>query len=286
MKITFKKLTCLGLALVTTLSLAACGGTASSPKTDKTTEPEETVSPLAGTWNSVQVHANDPVETFVIHDNGDMTNTEDEKLTLDSCEETDGDGYTLTYLNGDQYEFVRDDNGHLYYSRYERHGYESTTTYFFRESDYADYEVVTLTPENAATYLEFVTNFSASANNFGEPSKLYTSYYVKFKDGLGGPSHAYGHPTWTFDIKNITIHPNCEITIGETLYSQDYDFMDSPITFYTMDFCCYEISNSYLSSQDFLYEYTPDMVKQRDFPRITGAVKVFGEVYVPKGWNP
>ena len=280
MKITFKKLTCLGLALVTTLSLAACGGTASSPKTDKTTEPEETVSPLAGTWTSVNFHANSIEQSFVIHDNGDMTDCKENELKLKSCEETSEGGYILKYTNGDNYEFVLDDNGNFGCYVYVTGG---SDRYYYREADFNDYEVVTLTTANVTKYMEFLTDVSASTNNFGTPDQIGILYTLRFKDGLGGPSHIYGDPFWIWDVKNVTIHENADVTIGKTVTTRGPEMRDPAAAWETEYFNFgYEPSRG-VNKQ--LYDYTPDQVIEVLFARITNGGEFIGQVYVPKGWN-
>jgi predicted small lipoprotein YifL len=306
-----KKIVSLLLVLVSLLSLTACGG--NSAPTDTTTTPDNsTTAPVvsdnentstepttetapeaepfrfAGTWRQVQKRAEETETRYVLDEDGNVTSYigyDDRnpfKYTFVKEEESHGEWYV---------DFKSDNGGKLsltftlvdgHYCIIEYAFNERDRQYFYREEDYADYNIVELTTENFAQYLDNSYNIWYQTDDYGEITYIFADTYPTFKEGLGLGSFFLGEVNHNYSYKMITYDPNTgEYTVGETVSTWECG--------YTTEFKFCAIGNyhrSWASAADI--QKNDDgtyLLKEIETYEFIGAEKVIGKVFVPKGWN-
>lgn len=301
------------------LSLASCGGgeAASKPDEDRSSVvasfhddeksgsnaffdmlPEQTTFPLAGTWKMIQKTEKEPTEIYVIDEDGNMKWGGSYTLENDPDDIVWDDDVTLSYYrktnsgrSGLSMHFTRNykyqDAPAEYYSIVTGDIAVVNNRYFYREEDFADYDVIELTPENVAEYIECFTEFCPPAEDAdGAIDSIEVRYgIVRFKEGLGAPSFVIGELTCTRLKKAITIDPmSGKVTVGETLETEDGATVSAQ--------CC--AVGDYTAKPGTLDTYflhndggtEPVVGEAQWFYEVTGAETIIGRVYVPKGWNP
>ncbi len=255
--------------------------------------PEKETFPFAGTWNEVQYNAN-PQEDYVVFDeNGDC------KVYRDV--NSDSSPYVVEYELIDELDdFTWGDNIELRYKRYYSvsimkftfmgnhysirfHDSDRSYSYYYREEDLTDYDVVELTAENVTQYIEEVYVLTPKTNGYGEIYNLEARIIVKFKDGLGAASFILAELNYNTVYKSATY--NAET--GKIILGEAFETYESKKT-YDASFCAGgTISTSY---QHWSERYTVNddgtyFIKSVELHEFTGAEKIIGKVYVPKDWN-
>ena len=301
-----KKLVSMLLVIATLLSLTACGGN-NTPSDTTTTPDNSTTAPIvseeengitettpeaepfrfAGTWRLVQKTATPSEKRYIIDEYGNMEyysgfDSEPSKYTFLKQEKTDDQwivvfegntGWTTSLMFG----LV---DGHYCITEYDSN--ERDTQYFYREEDYADYDVVELTTENVAQYLDNSYNIWYHTDDYGEITDIFVATYPTFKKGLGLGSFFLGEVNYNKSYKMLTYDPNTEeYTIGETVSTWEWEYTD--------EFCFCAIGDyhrSFASAAD--CQKNDDgtyLLKEIETYEFIGAEKVIGKVFVPKGWN-
>ena len=301
-----KKLVSMLLVIATLLSLTACGGN-NTPSDTTTTPDNSTTAPIvseeengttettpeaepfrfAGTWRRVQTSATPSEKRYIIDEYGNMEyysgfDSEPSKYTLVKQEETESEwrvvfesdtGWTMSL------DFTLVD-GHYCIIEY---GFnERDRQYFYREEDYADYDIVELTTENFAQYLDNGYNIWYQTDDYGVITYIFADTYPTFKEGLGLGSFFLGEVNYNYSYKMVTYDPNTEeYTVGETISTWECG--------YTTEFKFCAIGNyhrSWASAADI--QKNDDgtyLLKEIETYEFIGAEKVIGKVFVPKGWN-
>ena len=304
-----KKIVSLLLVIASLLSLTACGGNSAptelttaphnsttppivsgneSNSTDPTTEtsPEAEPFPFAGTWRKIQKTAEKTETCYVIDEDGNMkhyitADSEPYEYQLANHDFSATDRcftFRNEYGTAKTLEFEIKDS--LYYiSEYEfSYGY----TYFYREEDYVDYDVIELTPENVAQYLDTCYNIWYEKDDYGDITHIYADPKGTFKEGLGLGSYLLGE--LNYDVWSCTLTYDLsteEYTLGEILEKQKTGCTTR------FQFCAigdYDRSYAYPS----VFEENDDgtyRVRDQVYYEFIGAEKVIGKVFVPKGWN-
>jgi len=261
------------------------------------------VCPLKGIWKKVQETEDVESEYFVMDDLGNITwykpdcdaavkytlRTNLKKIILD------GTDYSLLYIT-ESGEFKNFYFNHIggHYTLEEQVPYDITgefftrytMAYFYRETDFVDYDVIELTPENVTDYIEYYEDFSYNKSAFGEINNICNCYGdVRFKEGLGAPSYAVGELSYIVKNKYVTFDPiEGKTSIGYTV---------EPFGSEGTDFVKFSGKGTYLLDADIEYENikwddndgTTPLVTKCLFKEVTGATEIFGRVYVPKNWN-
>lgn len=304
-----KKIVSLLLVIASLLSLTACGGNSApaelttaphnsttppivsgneSNSTDPTTEtsPEAEPFPFAGTWRKIQKTAEKTETCYVIDEDGNMKHyiTADSEPYEYQLANHDFSATDRCFTFRNEYgttktlEFEIKDS--LYYiSEYaSSYGY----TYFYREEDYTDYDIIELTTENVTQYLDTTYHIWHDKDDYGDITSIYADPKGTFKEGLGLGSFLLGQINYNYSYKMLTYNPNTgEYTVGETVSIWECNYTDE------FKFCAIGDYKSTLIKRADTQEngdgtYLLKDVRSYEF---TGAEKVIGKVYVPKGWN-
>ncbi len=255
--------------------------------------PEENLFPFAGTWRLIQRDADSVNEYFVITKFGDAT-----KHYIDY----EGKPCTYEYALSDKDEIVLGEENSLYFKNKNGRGsgetiyftpvgdhygmkiYKSSSyNYYYREEDMADYDVVELTSENIGKYLKGSNSFTYDKDDYGDVTKIYVRDYLEFKDGLGAASFFVGELYINYNYANATVNLETdEITYGE-IYKTDVAENTKKEKFCALgDYLYNHLSwgADFTDNGDGTYNVESVCVME-----VTGAEKIFGKVYVPKGWN-
>ena len=309
-----KKIICMLLAVITVLSMAACGNQMEMPKPEKnpasmpeqvqiqetTTQPatepemneESKTEKYLGTWNNMANGATSLAYTFTIHADGTLTGSGyifEEGVCYTWKESNtynmDENAIVLTVRKGNDYDsfelcsiklVLSEDN--TYIAQIKRG--MGATVYFFRP---CDYEVIELTMENMMDYLVMEQYFSYDVNEFGYTKRIYNNVDVRFKEGVGRPSYCLAEFVFNMVTKEVTFEDKPSgYTVGNTQYTEE-----GKPTLWGGSTPCVTGDQSY----GFYFTEMWDMLNKNlggetrtfdmTFYELIGAEAVVGKIYIP-----
>lgn len=304
-----KNIVCILLAVITALSLIACGNSETptqSPAQQQATQMPETTAAakednpflemLVGQWELVQTRNEDLQESFTIHADGTME-MDGKVYTWQMKEGIAGDGYelklTARLMEGQEgYDPQSDnlcyvmklertaENTYIASVRDENAGRFADEQLFFRTCDYT---VVELTLENMLQYLELEQEFVYVTNDFGFTERIDLWTRVRFREGLGYPSYCVAKFVFSKTVREVTFADRPDhYTLGATVYTEEgpADFLqyETPNVTSRMayEFCVSE-RWSYVSDNMGGETHTCQMT----FYELIGAEIILGRIYIP-----
>ena len=231
-----KKMIAMILAMMTVLSLCACGANQPAPETGKpaasvsqttqpavtqpeATQPEATrpqipgLDLFVGTWHIVEENALTKVAAFTIREDGTLeangeilTWTAQEapsdrsyEMVLKVQASTDsGNPNSLSTWAFDLYLTRTPEN--TFVAEMRRSQMATTGDAFYREGDY---EVVELNDENAMEYLQQVPEYNAFQKKSDQEYRVVRSGKIQLREGLGALSYCTG--TFVFDVTYVEL---------------------------------------------------------------------------------
>lgn len=248
-----KKIICMLMAVVTALSLTACGANndaennAPNSKPSQNTEPSSFSRPedpqipyldkIVGQWAFMQTKDGQSDEIFAIKANGTME--KDGKFYSFKVREPDWDDdfelkLTAYLMEGQEgYNPSSESHNHCYTIKFtkspedtfiaavkdEKAGQFAGYDEFFRTDDYT---VVELTKENMLQYLELEQHFNYATNDFGFTERIDNQIQVRFKEGVGYPSYCVAEFVFHMTTKEVTFADKPEgYTLGATVREED-----------------------------------------------------------------
>lgn len=304
-----KKIVSLLLVIASLLSLTACGGNSAptdttiapdnsttapivsdpeSNPTDPTTEttPEAEPFRFAGTWRKIPKTTDAEEPFYIIDEDGNMrycinVDSKPSKYSFNGENTWDNGSCTVYFKNGYLSEYLNfHHKGDLYYAEtYDSYG---VSEYYYREEDYTDYNVIDLTPENVTQYIETSYCIWYDTNVYDDITNIYVDKFATFKEGLGVGSFVFGDLTYTTSYRNLTYNPTTgEYTIGES------DKQHEPERAKKFLFCAADRygENSTTVADKKKNDDGTYLLLNEPYYEFTGAEKVIGKVFVPKGWN-
>ena len=145
-----------------------------------------------------------------------------------------------------------------------------------------DCNVIDLTADNFAQYIETKHRITTEKDDFGDITTIYDWMDIGFKEGLGPGSFILGEFKYNYFVKNATYNPETEVlVIGETTDSHEgaKAFQDK---FWGLG--DYEDDRGWSTK----FQKNDDgtlLIEGLGFYEFTGAERIIGKVFVPKGWQ-
>lgn len=303
-----KRILSLVLTAATILTMTACGSnseetnkpssgntnslTTNSTESDATPSTEDTKAfKFAGTWRRIQETSEPSKEYLVIDTAGNVTwydewSEEPEEYILNDEKpiKKDDDGtYTVYFSSKDSYDReellfkpVGDSYGMIFEITYDSH------YYYYREEDVDNYDIIDLTADNFAQYIETTHKIVPVKDEFGDITNIYDYETICFKEGLGPASFIIAELKYNELTKRTTYNPvTGELMIGEILHSFESSHQKK------VQFCGL---GSYKRDQGWgkFFQKNDDgtfLIEDLNFYEFTGAERIIGKVFVPKGWQ-
>ena len=307
-----KRILSLVLTAATILTMTACGSnseetnkpssgntnslTTNSTESDATqpgdaSVPEKEPFKFAGTWRMIQETSEPSKEYLVIDTAGNVTwydewSEEPEEYILNDEKpiKIDDDGtYTVYFSSKDSYDReellfkpIGDSYGMIFEISYE------FKNYYYREEDVDNYDIIDLTADNFAQYIETTHKIVPEKDEFGDITYIYDYETVCFKEGLGPASFIIAELKYNELTKRTTYNPvTGELMIGETLHSFESSRQKK------VQFCGL---GSYKEDKGWgkFFQKNDDgtfLIEDLNFYEFTGAERIIGKVFVPKGWQ-
>lgn len=297
-----KRILSLVLTAATILTMTACGSnseetnkpssgntnslTTNSTESDATqpgdaSVPEKEPFKFAGTWRKIQETTAPETEYLVIDINGNMEhfNSNQDKpvqYRLEKTNETDPTYISLKYSSiGEEYYFS------LFLER-DTYLLSSDNGLYYREEDFVGYDIIDLTPENFAQYIDTVFEFTPQKDSFGDIESIKRHCKIGFKEELGAASYIHVDLNYKEVTTSATYDPTSNTyVLGEVEKTINYE--------YTREF---EIFGArYVEPVFNLYGYFDKnddgtyFIENLASLEITGAERIIGKVFVPKGWQ-
>ena len=302
-----KRILSLVLTAATILTMTACGSnsektnkpssgntnslTTNSTESDATPSTEDTKTfKFAGTWRMIQETSEPSKEYLVIDTAGNVTwydewSEEPEEYILNDEKpiKKDDDGtYTVYFSSKDLYDReellfkpIGDSYGMIFKIYDSNH-------YYYREEDVDNYDIIDLTADNFAQYIETTHKIIPEKDEFGDITYIYDYEIVRFKEGLGLASFIIAELKYNELTKKTTYNPvTGELMIGETLNSFESPYQKK------VHFCGL---GSYKEDKGWgkFFQKNDDgtfLIEDLNFYEFTGAERIIGKVFVPKGWQ-
>ena len=299
-----KRILSLVLTAATILTMTACGSnseetnkpssgntnslTTNSTESDATqpgdaSVPEKEPFKFAGTWRRTQKTAEPEKEYLLIDSDGNLkwynqfSDDSCDEYTFKYLSESDTSGY-FNYKNG-PFIYVTLVGNYYYLTIYDSY---NNPSYYYREEDMVDCNVIDLTADNFAQYIETKHRITTEKDDFGDITTIYDWMDIGFKEGLGPASFILGEFKYNFFVKNATYNPETEVlVIGETTDSHEgaQAFQDK---FWGLG--DYEDDRGWSTK----FQKNDDgtlLIEGLGFYEFTGAERIIGKVFVPKGWQ-
>ena len=136
--------------------------------------------------------------------------------------------------------------------------------------------------DNFAQYIETTHKIVPEKDKFGDITNIYDYEIVRFKEGLGLASFIIAELKYNELTKKTTYNPvTGELVIGETLNSFESSYQKK------VHFCGL---GSYKRDQGWgkFFQKNDDgtfLIEDLNFYEFTGAERIIGKVFVPKGWQ-
>lgn len=309
-----KKIICTLMAVVTALSLAACGANNDAENNAPNSKPSQNAVPssssrpeepripymdkIVGQWAFMQTRDGQSDETFTIKADGTME--KDGKLYSFKVREPDWDDdfelkLTAYLMEGQEgYDPSGETYNHCYTIKFtkspedtfiaavkeEKAGRFADYEDFFRTDDYT---VVELTRENMLQYLELEQHFNYATNVFGYTERIDNLIQVRFKEGIGYPSYCVAKFVFHMTTKEVTFEEKPDgYTLGATVREEDGEplLFGSGTPEVTVQ---YSYQFSYTERWSFMGENLGGETRTFEmiFFELIDAQAIIGRVYIP-----
>ena len=238
-----KKIICMLLAVITVLSMAACGSQVEQPEPEKNTttmpekmenqgtstqpssKPEVTeenkMEKYLGEWVYMSNGGSSLKYTFTVFPDGTLTGSgyvfeEDVCYLWEEGNSDDSDTVVLCVSKRNDFGSfsiqltLSEDNTYIAKMKTGL----GTPVYFYRP---CDYEAIELTKENMLDYLVLDQYFSYDVDSFGYTNRIYNNVDVRFKEGVGRPSYCVANFVFKMVDKEVIFAEKPEdYTVGIT----------------------------------------------------------------------